>query len=104
MEKLQDTPLYQPIHIKKDIFKEYDIDMPYHQAWLRKDVAYKSLHDNFAKYLRGKYSQATKDTLLQLLSQVAYALRVVDFEKVMREIRELNIQAEILARGSNPNY
>ncbi|MQM09487.1 hypothetical protein Taro_042363 [Colocasia esculenta] len=104
MDKLQDTPLYRPIHIKKDIFREYGVDVPYHQAWLRKDVAYKSLHDNFAKHLRGKCSLATKDTLLQLLSQAAYALRVVDFEKVMREMSELNVQAEICARESNPNY
>ncbi|MQL90272.1 hypothetical protein Taro_022860, partial [Colocasia esculenta] len=62
------------------------------------------LQDNFAKHLRGKCSLATKDTLLQLLSQAAYALRVVDFEKVMREMRELNVQAEIWARESNPNY
>ncbi|MQL98586.1 hypothetical protein Taro_031296 [Colocasia esculenta] len=104
MEKLKDTSLYRPIHIKNDIFREYGIDVPYHQAWLEKDVAYKSLHDNFAKYLRGKCSQATKDTLLQLLSQASYALGVVDFEKVMREICELNVQAEIWARESNPNY
>ncbi|MQM01840.1 hypothetical protein Taro_034606 [Colocasia esculenta] len=60
--------------------------------------------DNFAKHLRGKCSLATNDTLLKLLSQAAYALRVVDFEKVMREMRELNVQAEIWARESNPNY
>ncbi|MQL70823.1 hypothetical protein Taro_003099 [Colocasia esculenta] len=40
-EKIVDAPLYRPKDIKKDIFREYGVDLPYHQAWLGKEVAYK---------------------------------------------------------------
>ncbi|MQL75199.1 hypothetical protein Taro_007565 [Colocasia esculenta] len=40
-EKIVDAPLYMPKDIKKDIFREYGVDLPYHQVWLGKEVAYK---------------------------------------------------------------
>lgn len=253
MEKIADEPLYRPKDIKKDLFREYGVDVPYHQAWLGKDVAYKEqfgdercsfdelrwykdatqrsnpgsvveldvtsegrfrrfficfqacmvgfhigcrpllfldgtflkdkyqgkllaatalngenelfplayaacdaeneenwewflvclkkavstdrritfvsdrckgllqaiprvfpdshnafclrhLEDNFAKYLRGKCSSSTKDALVELLKQAAYALTVVEFEKVMTEMRALCVQAELWARKENPNH
>lgn len=43
-EKISDSPLYKPRDIKKDIFRDYGIDIPYHQAWHGKEFAYKELH------------------------------------------------------------
>ncbi|MQM11173.1 hypothetical protein Taro_044077, partial [Colocasia esculenta] len=40
-EKIVDAPLYRPKDIKKDIFREYGVDLPYHQAWLGKENTYK---------------------------------------------------------------
>ncbi|MQM08757.1 hypothetical protein Taro_041615 [Colocasia esculenta] len=43
-EKIVDTPLYRPKDIKKDIFRDYGVDVPYYQAWWGKEFAQKEVH------------------------------------------------------------
>ncbi|MQM20550.1 hypothetical protein Taro_053574, partial [Colocasia esculenta] len=41
--KIADSPLYRPKDIKKDIFRDYGVDVPYYQAWWGKEYAYREL-------------------------------------------------------------
>ncbi|MQL86143.1 hypothetical protein Taro_018682 [Colocasia esculenta] len=42
-EKIVDSPLYRPKDIKKDIFRDYGVDVPYYQAWWGKEYAYREI-------------------------------------------------------------
>ncbi|MQL91783.1 hypothetical protein Taro_024390 [Colocasia esculenta] len=43
-EKIVDTLLYRSKDIKKDIFRDYGVDVPYYQAWWGKEFAQKEVH------------------------------------------------------------
>nr|XP_010907009.1 uncharacterized protein LOC105033788 [Elaeis guineensis] len=51
LQKVRDRPLYRLIDIKKDIKKDFDIHLPYGQAWLVKEVARFALHgEDYASF------------------------------------------------------
>ncbi|MQL93465.1 hypothetical protein Taro_026122, partial [Colocasia esculenta] len=43
-EKIVDAPLYRPKDIKKEIFREYGLELSYQQAWLGKEYKLDGIH------------------------------------------------------------
>ena len=46
IQKLKERPLYKAINIQKDILREHGVQLPYKQAWMRKEVARAVIHGN----------------------------------------------------------
>ncbi|XP_058102779.1 uncharacterized protein LOC131246548 isoform X5 [Magnolia sinica] len=48
-DKIRDKPDYKPAEIVNDIYREYGVNLKYHQAWRGKEIAQEQLQDSCAE-------------------------------------------------------